>query len=74
MASVIREYTLKLTTKEAQQNLKQVTDSLELQDQAIHRINKDLLQYEKDLEKVHYNDFRRRDDLIKKIANTNKEL
>tara|TARA_R100000963_G_C4645215_1_gene109402 strand:+ start:1543 stop:3570 length:2028 start_codon:yes stop_codon:yes gene_type:complete len=49
MASVIREYTLKLTTKEAQKNLKEVTDSLELQDNAINRINKDLIKYEKQL-------------------------
>ena len=49
MASVIREYTLKLTTKEAQKNLKEVTDSLQLQDDAITRINKDLIKYEKAL-------------------------
>jgi len=49
MASVIREYTLKLTTKEAQKNLKEVTDSLQLQDDAINRINKDLIKYEKSL-------------------------
>jgi len=49
MATVVKEYTLKLTTKEAQQNLKQVTDSLELQDDALIRIQQDLVKYEKKL-------------------------
>ena len=49
MASVIREYTLKLSTKEAQAELKKTTDLIDLQDDAINRIKDDLIKYEKKL-------------------------
>ena len=36
--NIIREYTLKLSTKEAQQELTKTTELLDLQDAAINRI------------------------------------
>ena len=74
MASVIKEYTLKLTTKEAQQNLKQVNDSLNLQDEALIRIQQDLLKYEKQLENTSKKNWRGREKLNEQIARTKKEL
>ena len=47
--NIIREYTLKLSTKEAQQELRKTTELLDLQDAAINRIKNDLIKYEKAL-------------------------
>ena len=47
--NIIREYTLKLSTKEAQQELTKTTELLDLQDAAINRIKNDLIKYEKAL-------------------------
>jgi len=49
--NIIREYTLKLSTKEAQKELEKTTELLDLQDAAINRIKNDLVK----LEKMHKN-------------------
>ena len=72
MANVIREYTLKLTTKEAEANLKKTNDLLQLQDDAINRIKDDLVKLEK--QKKESYDSRQIDALNKKIARTKLEL
>jgi hypothetical protein len=71
---VIREYTLKLSTKEAQQALDKTTDSLKMQDDALIRIKEDLIKYETQLEKTSQKNWKGREKLNKLIKDTKTEL
>lgn len=60
--------------KAAEKNLNEVNELLELQDEALQRITKDLKNYENQLEQTSAKDLNRRKDLNKQIKQTKKEL
>jgi len=60
--------------KDATKALEQVNEQLEIQDNVILQLEKDLLKYENQLEKTSKKDANRRIDINKKIAETRKEL
>jgi hypothetical protein len=60
--------------KAAEKNLNEVNELLELQDEALKRINKDLKNYENQLEQTSAKDLNRRKDLNEQIKKTRKEL
>ena len=61
-------------TKEAQKALDQVNDLLEIQDDEITRLTKDLMEYERQLLNTSKLDIKRREQLNEKIRRTRKEL
>ena len=74
---VIREYTLKLSTKQAQISLDEVNKSLAAQEDLVSDIEKELLKYNKQLKETtgfSGRAMQRRDALNKKIAETNHRL
>jgi len=60
--------------KAAEKNLNEVNELLELQDEALQRITKDLKNYENQLEQTSAKDLNKRKDLNKQIKQTKKEL
>ena len=60
--------------KNAQKALAEVNEQLEIQDNVILQLEKDLLKYENQLEKTSKKDANRRIDINKKIKETRQEL
>jgi hypothetical protein len=60
--------------KNAQKALAEVNEQLEIQDNVILQLEKDLLKYENQLEKTSKKDANRRNDINKKIKETRQEL
>ena len=50
--AIEKEYTLKLSTEDAQKNVDELNQSLELQESLIDDLEKEIRQYEKQLEKT----------------------
>jgi len=74
MATTVKEYDLKISTKQAQANIDELNKSLELQEQLVEDIEKELRQYQKDLNKTSATDLARRKDLNDKIKQTKERL
>ena len=70
----VREYSLKLSTEQAQGNLDELNKSLELQEDLILDIEKELRQYEKQLLKTSKTDLAARKDVNDKIKVTKERL
>ena len=66
----IREYTLKISTEQAQGNVDELNKSLKLQEDLIEDIEKELSQYEKQLSKTSKKDLAARKNLNDKIQKT----
>ena len=74
MATTVKEYDLKISTKQAQANIDELNKSLELQETLIEDIEKELREYQKDLNKTSATDLARRKDLNDKIKQTKERL
>ena len=70
----VREYSLKLSTEQAQGNLDELNKSLKLQEDLIEDIEGELRQYEKQLNKTSKRDLAARKDLNDKIKQTKVRL
>ena len=70
----VREYSLKLSTEQAQGNVDELNKSLELQEDLILDIEKELRQYEKQLLKTSKTDLAARKDVNDKIKVTKERL
>ena len=70
MATVVKEYDIKISTKQAQANIDELNKSLELQEELIDDIEKELRQYQKELNKTSATDLAKRQDLNDKIKQT----
>ena len=74
MATVTKEYDLKISTKQAQANIDELNKSLELQETLIDDIEKELRQYQKELNKTSEKDLAKRQKLNEKIKQTKERL
>ena len=74
MSKITKVIIVDANVKAAQKALKEVNDTLELQNIAIDNLEKNLGDYERQLEKVSEKDANRRTKLIKKIKETKAEL
>ena len=74
MSKITKVIIVDANVKAAQKALKEVNDTLELQNIAIDNLEKNLGDYERQLEKVSEKDANRRTKLIKKIKETKSEL
>jgi len=74
MATVVKEYDIKISTKQAQANIDELNKSLELQEELIDDIEKELRQYQKELNKTSATDLAKRQDLNDKIKQTKERL
>jgi hypothetical protein len=74
MATVTKEYDLKISTKQAQANIDELNKSLELQETLIDDIEKELRQYQKELNKTSAKDLSKRQKLNDKIKQTKERL
>ena len=72
--SITKTIVIDANVKNAQKALEQVNEQLEIQDNVILQLEKDLLKYENQLEKTSKKDANRRIDLNKKIKETRQEL
>lgn len=72
--SITKTIVIDANVKDAQKALEQVNEQLEIQDNVILQLEKDLLKYENQLEKTSKKDANRRIDLNKKIKETRQEL
>jgi hypothetical protein len=70
----VREYTLKLSTKQAQGNVDELNKSLKLQEDLIEDIEAEVRSYEKQLNKTSKRDLAARKDLNDKIKKTKERL
>ena len=72
--AIEKEYTLKLTTKQAQENIDELNKSLEAQADLIDDIEKEIRDYEKQLNKTSQKDLAGRKNLNDKIKVTKERL
>ena len=72
--AIEKEYTLKLTTKQAQENVDELNKSLEAQADLIGDIEKEIIDYEKQLKKTSKADLAGRKNLNDKIKVTKERL
>ena len=72
--AIEKEYTLKLTTKQAQENVDELNKSLEAQADLIDDIEKEIIDYEKQLKKTSKADLAGRKNLNDKIKVTKERL
>jgi len=70
----VREYSLKLTTEQAQQNIDELNKSLQAQEDLLFDIDKELRDYEKQLSKTSATDLAKRQHLNDKIKQTKARL
>ena len=70
----VKEYSVKLSTKQAQANVDELNKSLELQENLIEDIEKDIRKYEKQLNKTSKTDLAQRKRLNDKIKETKERL
>ena len=70
----VREYSLKLTTEQAQQNIDELNKSLQAQEDLLFDIDKELRDYEKQLSKTSATDLAKRQHLNDKIKETKARL
>ena len=70
----VKEYSVKLSTKQAQANVDELNKSLELQEDLIEDIEKDIRSYEKQLNKTSKTDLAQRKRLNDKIKETKERL
>ena len=70
----VREYTLKLSTKQAQGNVDELNKSLKLQEDLIEDIEAEVRSYEKQLNKTSKRDLAARKDLNDRIKKTKERL
>ena len=70
----VREYSLKLTTEQAQQNIDELNKSLQAQEDLLFDIDKELRDYEKQLSKTSATDLAKRQHLNDKIKQTKTRL
>ena len=66
----VREYSLKLSTEQAQQNIDELNASLQAQEDLLFDIDKELRDYEKQLSKTSATDLAKRQHLNDKIKET----
>ena len=72
--AIEKEYTLKLTTKQAQENIDELNKSLKLQEDLIEDIEKEIRDYEKQINKTSARDLAQRKSLNDKIQKTKERL
>ena len=72
--AIEKEYTLKLTTKQAQENIDELNKSLKLQEDLIEDIEKEIRDYEKQINKTSARDLAQRKSLNDKIKKTKERL
>tara|TARA_R110000782_G_scaffold10548_4_gene32933 strand:+ start:3499 stop:5640 length:2142 start_codon:yes stop_codon:yes gene_type:complete len=70
----VKEYSVKLSTKQAQANVEELNKSLELQENLIEDIEKDIRKYEKQINKTSKTDLAKRQQLNDKIKQTKERL
>ena len=70
----VREYSLKLTTEQAQKNIDELNKSLQAQEDLLFDIDKELRDYEKQLSKTSATDLAKRQHLNDKIKETKARL
>ena len=70
----VREYSLKLSTEQAQQNIDELNKSLQAQEDLLFDIDKELRDYEKQLSKTSATDLAKRQHLNDKIKQTKTRL
>jgi len=70
----VKEYSVKLSTKQAQANVDELNKSLELQENLIEDIEKDIRKYEKQINKTSKTDLAQRKRLNDKIKETKERL
>ena len=70
----VREYSLKLSTEQAQQNIDELNKSLQAQEDLLFDIDKELRDYEKQLSKTSATDLAKRQHLNDKIKETKARL
>ena len=70
----VREYSLKLSTEQAQQNIDELNKSLQAQEDLLFDIDKELRDYEKQLSKTSATDLAKRQHLNDKIKQTKARL
>ena len=70
----VREYSLKLTTEQAQKNIDELNASLQAQEDLLFDIDKELRDYEKQLSKTSATDLAKRQHLNDKIKETKARL
>jgi len=70
----VREYSLKLSTEQAQQNIDELNASLQAQEDLLFDIDKELRDYEKQLSKTSATDLAKRQHLNDKIKDTKLRL
>ena len=72
--AIEKEYTLKLSTKQAQANIDELNKSLKLQEDLIEDIEKEIRDYEKQINKTSARDLAQRKSLNDKIQKTKERL
>ena len=72
--AIEKEYTLKLSTKQAQANIDELNKSLKLQEDLIEDIEKEIRDYEKQINKTSARDLAQRKSLNDKIKKTKERL
>ena len=72
--AIEKEYTLKLSTKQAQENIDELNKSLKLQEDLINDIEKEIRDYEKQLNKTSKTDLAARKSINDKIKKTKERL
>ena len=72
--AIEKEYTLKLSTKQAQENIDELNKSLKLQEDLISDIEKEIVSYEKQLKKTTERDLAARKSINDKIKVTKERL
>ena len=72
--AIEKEYTLKLSTKQAQGNIDELNKSLKLQEDLIEDIEKEIRDYEKQINKTSARDLAQRKSLNDKIQKTKERL
>jgi hypothetical protein len=72
--AIEKEYTLKLSTKQAQANIDELNKSLKLQEDLIEDIEKEIRDYEKQINKTSERDLAQRKSLNDKIKKTKERL
>ena len=70
----IKEYTLKLSTEQAQGNVDELNQSLELQEQLVEGLEKEVRKYEKELNATSKNELAKRKSIIDKMKKTKETL
>tara|TARA_R100001369_G_scaffold15378_1_gene30167 strand:+ start:234 stop:2444 length:2211 start_codon:yes stop_codon:yes gene_type:complete len=70
----VKDYTLTLTTEQAQKNIDELNESFELQEELVDGLEKELRKYEKELNATSKNELAKRESIISKMTKTKEKL